>query len=298
MGYDWDVKNQDEKSVVTMIGFNRVGGLTRCLMSFIKQLGDRDGILIIDNKATDRVKKEIKNLRKEYPIVKVIENINSNIASARNLAISYAKNNGFKYCLFLDDDCMAEKSWLLNMVYTAMSTDNAAVVVGNVKYFPKESIYSIIEEKLWKGWIEAGKFEVRISDIDTKNCLLNIPRLGGVLFEEGENKNGRRADLKLAINMNKQGKKIYFSEKSIVRHFERLTFLSYLKKRMDLITSDKTIGYSTISPKPPTNSGVGQIIILGTIFGQLLTDFKFIEIAKLSLFTLVLGSYKFIRKLI
>lgn len=296
MGYDWVVKKLSDKSIVAVIGHNRIGGVTRCVNSFIRQLGKDDRALIIDNQAEIQIKQEIKEIKKKYRKVEVVENNNLNIASARNLALSYAKKSDFKYCLFLDDDCVATSDWFKSMLSAQKKYSGAWVIVGNVKYVPESNVYSLLEQELWDRWIKINSKNGWLTVIDTKNSMLILDNFISPVFDTGSKEsNGRKSDIKLAVAINDSPGRILFANNSLVWHHERPTFFEFVKKKTDSIKSDKILINRYGSRYHKSNNLGTEISIFLILFKRLVLEGRMVDISKLGALYIVVAIYKVIK---
>ena len=46
----------------------------------------------------------------------ILESAKDNIPESRNVFLKFLKNKNVKYAGFIDDDCLIDKDWLLNMI--------------------------------------------------------------------------------------------------------------------------------------------------------------------------------------
>jgi len=92
--------------------YNRPEQITRCLESLNNQLLIRHEweVIVVDDGSRKDIKTIVKNLPLNYSCIYFYHE-NSGPAKARNCGASRATG---KYLVFIDDDCEADKSWLVN----------------------------------------------------------------------------------------------------------------------------------------------------------------------------------------
>jgi len=237
--------------LVSVIVYHRDQFLDQCIKSVLAQLLPQDKFLIIDNKSIKSVR-TITRGYKSYTQVVIKKSHSSNIATARNLAMDYCKVNNINYCIFLDDDCVASKNWVDNLVRSHQDYPKAVAIMGRVEYLPRSNVYSMIEQELWNHWVAVNYHNRKLMIIDTKNSLFYIPEMIFSQFVSG--KDNRREDIVMSYNLNQNKKTILISRNAVVSHYERTSFLSYLTKRLDLIISDKKISYKFVNANIKSNS--------------------------------------------
>ncbi len=62
----------------------------------------------------------------------IIESAKDNIPDSRNIFLKFLKNKNVQYAGFVDDDCIIDKNWLLNMV--KFIEQNNCDIVGGPQY--------------------------------------------------------------------------------------------------------------------------------------------------------------------
>lgn len=90
-------------------------------------------IIIVNDGSIDNTREEVLTLREKHPeTIKYIEQSNSGVAVARNIAIQCA--NG-KYILPLDADDLIDKDYIKKAVEVLENSPEVKVVYGGAKYF-------------------------------------------------------------------------------------------------------------------------------------------------------------------
>ena len=82
----------------------------------------------------------LKNLlnNKNYSI---LLSVKDNIPDSRNVFLKFIKNKDFQYAGFLDDDCLVDINWLLNMMKFVNQND-CDIVGGPQKHKVKNDIFA------------------------------------------------------------------------------------------------------------------------------------------------------------
>jgi glucosyl-dolichyl phosphate glucuronosyltransferase len=100
---------------VVVCTYNRLDLLKKCLDSLVEQSVNKKNfeVLVIDNNSTDNTKK----LTKKY----VKKHNNFNYFLEKNQGLSYARNRGYKeakgkYVAYIDDDAIADKKWVEEII--------------------------------------------------------------------------------------------------------------------------------------------------------------------------------------
>tara|TARA_B100000963_G_C22636947_1_gene678106 strand:- start:2671 stop:3555 length:885 start_codon:yes stop_codon:yes gene_type:complete len=81
------------------------------------------------------IKRYLKNL--DYLI---LESIKDNIPYSRNVFLKFIRNKDLKYVGFLDDDCIIDKNWLINMI-NFIKKNNCDIVGGPQKHRIRDITY-------------------------------------------------------------------------------------------------------------------------------------------------------------
>ena len=80
----------------------------------------------------------------------ILKSSKDNIPYSRNTFLKYLKNKNFQYAGFLDDDCIINKNWLLNMI-NFIGKNNCDIVGGPQKHKVKNKVfldyYEILEPR-------------------------------------------------------------------------------------------------------------------------------------------------------
>lgn len=114
---------------VVVCTYNRLDMLKDCLESIKNQSYKNFELITVDDASTDGTNKYLKTLNNSK--VKIITHKrNRNIAYARNSGIKAAKTD---IVVFIDDDCIATKDWLKNLL-ASFDDKDVDFVIGSVIY--------------------------------------------------------------------------------------------------------------------------------------------------------------------
>ena len=104
------------KASVIICTYNRAGLLKESIQSVLEQdfPSDQFEIIVVDNNSTDNTRDVVKELSEKFHIpIKYIFEGKQGLSHARNRGIQEAHG---EILTFLDDDSIAEKQWLVNLV--------------------------------------------------------------------------------------------------------------------------------------------------------------------------------------
>ncbi len=129
-----------------------------------------DHVLIIDNGSNNKSIELLKQTANDQ--VEIIYNINNmGIAYALNQGVKYAQNNGFTWIVTLDQDSIATKAMIENMlnVYDSLSDNQKLKVLSLVPVHIEENAYV---EKQNHG--SSVKFEEVVTEITSGNLIKTL----------------------------------------------------------------------------------------------------------------------------
>ena len=96
----------------------------------------------------------------------ILKSLKENIPYSRNIFLKFIKDKDFKYAGFLDDDCMIDKNWLLNML-KFINQNRCDIVGGPQKH--------VIKNKIFKNYYHAlepnRKHGEIVRWVATNNCF-------------------------------------------------------------------------------------------------------------------------------
>ena len=122
-----------EKSLsisVVIVTLNRVESLRDTLLSLVRQERQPDEVIVVDNGSTDNTKEVVLDFRDKLNIKYVYEE-QRGIPHARNTGIRNATKD---IIAFVDDDCVADRSWLKYLEIPFIKDPHIGAVGGEVCY--------------------------------------------------------------------------------------------------------------------------------------------------------------------
>jgi len=106
-----------KKIIAIIVTHNRLDMLKRCIDSVKKQLYRVSKIVIVDNNSTDGTKDYLKRISRNLKSIKAIFNKeNAGVAKAINIGLDSIKNEKWDLVWITDDDNIANKNALLELV--------------------------------------------------------------------------------------------------------------------------------------------------------------------------------------
>ncbi len=113
-------------TLIVILNWNEALYTSRCMLSFVPQLGQKDAILVIDNHSTED---PTDFLIDRYASLRIIRtNQNLGVAGGRNIGIRHAIDNKFDYVLLIDNDAYAAPQFLTNLVHAIEKYPDTAIV--------------------------------------------------------------------------------------------------------------------------------------------------------------------------
>lgn len=189
---------------VTLCTYNRLESLKRSLNSLLALDYKEFEIIIIDDCSSDDTAKYLATLKNSK--IKIITH-------QQNLGLSEARNSGIKAAKYdfvasIDDDCVADRNWLKNLV-AGFTSDNISFVFGQVFYI-SENYHGYFPERLVRNinavWPMGGNIVYR------KNVFEKIGYLNSEFFYYNNE------DSEIAIRAVANGFKYARSPQAIVIH--------------------------------------------------------------------------------
>jgi succinoglycan biosynthesis protein ExoM len=208
--------------VIGICTYRRPEGLSR-LLDTLQRLALRDAdddvdIVVIDN-SPDGSARELCDLKATTSRFRVryFNEIRKGLSHARNAALSEARALGAKYLAFIDDDELAQKTWLQGLVDT-IETSGAIIAAG-----PSYPIFAVPPGR-WLP-IEAYAYAPRerdgfVDDASSANMMIDMMRLDrlGVAFDLSFNDTGGE-DTHLITKLRAAGEQVAWSSSSVVWDF-------------------------------------------------------------------------------
>lgn len=211
------------KISVLIITRNRENDLDECLNSLSNQSTIPFEIIIIDNDSSDNTREVCKRFGKELPVKYYLE---------KKIGIPYARNKSIKKAegeilAFLDDDCIASKTWIQNIKKRFGEDRKLDALAGLSKSYWNEPI-PLIEQFYYERWILSitgslikKAVMIKVLFFDFKNCaikknvIMKMPKLFSTTVPFGDVGD---EDTEFIQRLNSFCKKAAFDPKILVYH--------------------------------------------------------------------------------
>lgn len=224
-----------DKFSVLILTRNRAKLLARNLRSVAKQTRKSNEIVVIDNNSTDNTRLVVKKLESSLPL-RYFKTGLSGFARLYNFGIQKTRGN---FVCFLDDDCLAHKNWLEEMIKTQKKYPKS-VIQGNTYSLPKDNLYAEIMGDHYQNWLKSNLInENELKTLDNKNLCVPkeiFQKFGG--FSEKQNIGSE--DIEFGIRLRKKGVKIIFSPKALAWHYERDNLKDFIKQHYRIAQAEST----------------------------------------------------------
>lgn len=169
-----NVLNTKNFVCICLVTYNNYKDTEECLKSLDTQTGGPYPIYIVDNGSTDET---LSSISSKHPNV-ILTSLSTNhgFAYGANVGLRLAMKNGFKYCLLLNNDTIAERSMVQQLLKTANEHFDCAIVMPKILYYPPEK--SITDRKnIWSDGSYYRKFPPAILLKDKRRGIaFEIPR--------------------------------------------------------------------------------------------------------------------------
>lgn len=279
------------KLSVVIITKNRAEMLAKSLHALENQMTYGDEIIVIDDGSKDPTKEVVNTFPKK---IRYVLNKNSGISNARNLGIKKSKN---EIIAFIDDDCIAHKTWI-KTIKKGFSVNNNIDVMGG-KTLPLEPFNLVIRAGQFLR--EYHKDVKRVS----KHYFLSSALTENLAFRKKVFKKVGFFDTRIAptgedsefcFRLRKFGVKILFNPAMLVYHKHRNTLKGFLAQYF--FYGQGVVKIKRVWPDFPSklpDSMLNTILFsLGFFVMPLLKIFRIKKISDLVLFPfMILGEFAF-----
>jgi len=305
---------KSKKLFVTVIvcTYNGVNRIEDCLKSLINQTYSKDKyeIIVVDDGSEDKTSEIVS----KYNVRLIKHKNNLGIPCARNTGIANAKGNIIAY---IDDDCIADKNWLRNLL-NPFKNINIMGVGGLTKPVSFETLTEKYMAEVGYGNpipIEFGKSKnpfyrfliylknmfnpvskkkgkiIQVQDICTLNACFNKRDIEGIGGFDEELKTSEDTDLCTRLNNRFKNKKIVFTNKAIILHKHRSSLTNLLKQTY--FRSENTLKLYFKHKKFPPLFPFPILIVLGFLVNSYFNIFW--SLAFLFLFPQIFYFWHFIK---
>lgn len=199
--------------------------------------------MVVDNNSSDHTADVIEVFQKQgLSIRRVIET---------KIGFPYVYNRGLRetrdadWVCFIDDDCVAEPDWYMELVAGIRRHSRSAVVMGMSLTMQTQSLWSLAVWSFDQIWKQAGLARqqsisgdyavIEHEILDNKNIAYNQQFLqhSGIKFNEAavvEDGVGAAEDADLGMQIGSHGGSAWFIPKAVVLHLDPTSFLWFCKK--------------------------------------------------------------------
>lgn len=116
--------------LIVVVNWNGIKDTEKCLPSLLDQTYGNFEILVIDNGSTNDSLKRLRLLEEKHDRVTVIDNgFNRGFAGGVNTGITYAIEKDFDAVALFNNDAIADKEWLSQLV-AAVKSDGVGIATG------------------------------------------------------------------------------------------------------------------------------------------------------------------------
>lgn len=128
--------------LVVVVNWNGIKDTERCIPSLLNQTYKNFEILVVDNGSTNDSLKRLQVLEEKNIQIVVIDNgFNRGFAGGVNTGINYAIENEFDAIALFNNDAMADKDWLTELV-KAIEPEDIGIATGLLLHDNKKTIDS------------------------------------------------------------------------------------------------------------------------------------------------------------
>ena len=128
--------------LIVVLNWNGIEDTKECLLSLFKQDYSDFKILVVDNGSIDNSVEELRKIEAEHNNLTVLTNLkNKGFAGGVNTGITYALKNSFDAVALFNNDAVADKSWLSELVKVFEKKD-VSIATGLLLHEDKKTIDS------------------------------------------------------------------------------------------------------------------------------------------------------------
>lgn len=236
---------KNPKVSVVVCTYNGADKIKSLLDSLKKQTYKNLDIVIVDDGSTDKTSE----ITKKYPFTLIRNTTNRGLADSRNIGV---KNSKGEILVFTDDDCIADKNWIKEIVNCYKKNPNVNGVGGRVEpysidtmlekyaHYSKHPIYIHPTAHDSKGRVKSylsSIFGVKQKTLKHGQHLSGLMGLNSsykkdIILKVGMHEKGirRGVDMDLWAKLRRDGlMNAIYCDKAIIQHKHRIGFKAFLK---------------------------------------------------------------------
>jgi glycosyltransferase involved in cell wall biosynthesis len=208
--------------------YNRSHFIERAFSSLVEQdyPKDRFEIIVVDDGSSDRTPEILRRFQEEHSFFRYFSKTNKGPAAARNLGIRHAKG---EIILFIDDDCLADKTWVRELIGD-YEDEQVGGVAGRIRYVPPDNNIANQFAARSDGGGQAFCANGEIDFFITANASFRrdvINQVGG--FDETF-PHAAHEDVDLSHRVKQAGWKLVYAGDAVVHHYHYHNLKGDLKK--------------------------------------------------------------------
>ncbi|MFC2141382.1 glycosyltransferase [Acidobacteriota bacterium] len=209
------------KVTVIICTYNEEKELSKCLNSIQNQDYGELELIIVDDASVDGTSDCIERFRDRTNLNTIVltNDVNLGVAGSRNAGIQYASGD---IIAFTDADCIADKSWISELVRGYRQEDVAAVG-GSIKNIPSKNVWELLDKR--HNFV--AHHEGLVPYIQGCNMSFYTKVLKQYLFNS-EIKYGYEETL-LCDQLVEEGYEIWFRPQALVQHKARNSLAALMK---------------------------------------------------------------------
>jgi len=242
---------------VVIVTKNRADELSHCLGSLLSNDILPDEIVVVDNNSTDKTKQLIEGLKIQAKVkVNYVFFDGKGYPAIYNKGLQIAKNN---WVAFIDDDCVADSSWVSEINKSINKNPNIDVVMGWCGTYFSQNVYSQATILFDNEWKRRGINDFKVIDfeiLDNKNIVYKKDFLNKNFLEYDEKRskyqNGAAEDSDLGMQIQQANGKAIFNNRMKVLHKDPQNWIWYMKKNITSWKSYQSLSYKWDLPRRET----------------------------------------------
>ena len=219
-------KNRSPKVIVTTVNFNLEEDTIKCVNSLLRQDYKNYEIVVVDNGSE---RESYERLRSKFKNIKFLRNEeNLGFTGGYNTGIRYAKNAGARYVLIINNDTLADKNYISELVKVAV-TDKKIGIVGCKALFMGErdkiQTAGILFDEKAVFYLDRGLGEKDNGQYDKAeemivsgvSMLINLSMPGELIYFDDSLK-FYYEDVDICERVRRAGYKIMYNPKAVLEH--------------------------------------------------------------------------------